>query len=68
MRNADNYLRATSFHEKRITFMKGLCGEGYTFLGVYTLAPDSSPRRLVWQRVADQIDLRNLEELESLRQ
>ena len=66
-RNADNYLRATSFHELRITFMKNLTSEGYTFLGIYRLSHKSSPRRLVWQRVAERLDLRHLEDLEHLR-
>lgn len=66
-RNADNYLRATSFRELRITFMKNLTGGGYTFLGIYRLAPASSPRRLVWQRLADRLDLRHLEILDELR-
>jgi len=66
-RNADNYLRATSFRELRITFMKGIVGEGYTFLGIYALAPESSPQRLVWQRVADRLDLRHLDGLDLLR-
>jgi len=68
IRNRDNYLRATSFHELRITFMKNITGDGYTFLGVYGLATTSSSQRLVWQRVANQVDLRHLDQLELLRQ
>lgn len=67
-RNQDNYLRAISFHELRITFMKDITGNGYTFLGIYGLSTASSPQRLVWQRVADQLDLRHLDQLELLRQ
>ncbi len=66
--NRDNYLRTNSFNEVRITFMKNITGNGYTFLGVYTLAPLSSPRRLVWQRVADHLDLRHLDQLSLLYQ
>lgn len=68
LRNQDNYLRATSFHELRITFMKNITDNGYTFLGIYGLSTDSSPQRLVWQRVADHLDLRHLDQLELLRQ
>ena len=55
-------------HELRITFMKNLVDTGYVFLGVYavdTLASDSS--RIVWKRVADELDLRRLDGLEQLR-
>ena len=67
IRNYDNYLRAASFRELRITFMKGLNGQGYTFLGIYSLASASSPRRLLWQCVADRLDLRHLDRLERFR-
>ena len=68
VRNADNYLRATSFRELRITFMKGITGEGYTFLGIYSLASSSTPEQLVWQRVSEHLDMRRLDHLEHLRQ
>lgn len=77
-RNADNYLRATSFSELRITFMKGLGQKSngstslhdttYTFLGIYRLnTAASDTAHLVWQRVADECDLANLGYLEQLR-
>lgn len=67
-RNADNYLRATSFRELRITFMKGLADTTYTFLGIYRLdLNESDSTRLVWQRVATECDLSNLNYLEQLR-
>ena len=77
-RNADNYLRATTFNELRITFMKGLGRKdtgihvgrdtAYTFLGIYRLNIDrSDSTRLVWQRVAEECDLSNLDYLEQLR-
>ena len=66
-RNADNYLRAISFRELRITFMKGIHKDKYTFLGVYGLAPESSTQRLVWKRLTDKIDLHDLGQLEGLR-
>jgi len=69
MRNADNYLRATSFNELRITFMKGLPSDtSYTFLGIYRLdTAASGSTHLVWQRVAKECDLSNLNYLEQLR-
>ena len=67
-RNADNYLRATSFRELRITFMKGLTDTTYTFLGIYRLDLNmSDSTRLVWQRIATECDLSNLSYLEQLR-
>lgn len=67
-RNADNYLRATTFNELRITFMKGLSDSTYIFLGIYRLAEEQSDdSHLVWQRIADDCDLSNLDYLEQLR-
>lgn len=73
-RNKDNYLRATTFNELRITFMKGIGRDDeaedstYTFLGIYRLNREKSDSsRLVWQRVAEECDLTNLDYLEQLR-
>ena len=73
-RNADNYLRAISFNELRITFMKGISrnksadDSTYTFLGIYRLHRGlSDSTHLVWQRVAEDCDLANLDYLEQLR-
>ncbi|MBR1800957.1 MAG: hypothetical protein IJ767_05605 [Bacteroidaceae bacterium] len=67
-RNADNYLRATTFNELRITFMKGLSDSAYIFLGIYRLAEEQSDdSHLVWQRIADDCDLSNLDYLDQLR-
>ena len=71
-RNTDNYLRASSFNELRITFMKNLpqatADSAYTFLGVYRLnIGQSDSTHLVWQRVAKECDLANLDYLEQLR-
>ena len=68
IRNHDNYLRSVSFNELRITFMKNITSEGYTFIGIYKLAPSSTPQRLVWQRIAERLDLRHLDQLDLLRQ
>lgn len=73
-RNKDNYLRATTFNELRITFMKGIVRDDetedstYTFLGIYRLNLEKSDSsRLVWQRIAEECDLSNLDDLEQLR-
>lgn len=69
IRNADNYLRVTSFAELRITFMVGLPGKpSYTFLGVYCLDElCSDTARLVWKRIATECDLNHLDLLNQLR-
>ena len=68
MRNADNYLRVTSFKELRVTFMKNVQDSTYTFIGVYRLDPQhSDSTRLMWQRVLDYCDLHQLDYLEQLR-
>jgi len=73
-RNADNYLRATTFNELRVTFMKGIGrnqtadDSTYTFLGIYRLNREQSDSlHLVWQRVAEECDLTKLDYLEQLR-
>lgn len=67
-RNSDNYLRATTFRELRITFMKDLSDSTYTFLGIYRLSEtQSDSSRLVWERVLDSCDLSALDQLELLR-
>ena len=48
--------------------MKIYAKKGYTFLGIYKLAPSSTPQRLVWQRIAERLDLRHLDQLDLLRQ
>jgi len=69
LRNADNYLRAKSFAELRITFMKGLPGDSaFTFLGIYALdIAASDTTRLVWKRVTTECDLRRLDRLQQFR-
>ncbi|MBR3092821.1 MAG: hypothetical protein IKG99_07335 [Bacteroidaceae bacterium] len=67
-RNADNYLRVTTFKELRITFMKDVQDSTYTFLGIYRLDHSKSDSTiLVWERVAKDCDLSNLDYLEQLR-
>lgn len=68
MRNYDNYYHELRVNEVRLTFMRNLVDSGYVFLGVYRMdlaASDSS--KCVWERVADQCDLNNLNNLEKFR-
>ena len=51
-----------------ITFMKNLVDTGFVFCGVYRMSLEQSDTtRLVWERVADELDLLNIEYLEQLR-
>ena len=68
MRNADKYRHDQRLNEVRITFMKNLVDTGYVFLGVYRLSlSQSDTTQCVWERVADECDLSNLDYLEELR-
>lgn len=69
LRNTDRYLQYRRMDELRITFMKDLVDTGYVFLGVYRLSlSQSDTTRCVWQRVADEVDLHDIDKLEKLRQ
>jgi len=68
MRNYDNYCHEVRINEVRLTFMKNLVDTGYVFLGVYRMRlAESDTTHCVWERVADECDLRNLDYLESFR-
>ena len=67
-KNRSRLFFAQRYDELRITFMKNLTDTGYVFLGVYRIDRNASDStRLVWQRVADELDLRHLDRLEQLR-
>ena len=67
-KNRSRLFFAQRYDELRITFMKNLTDTGYVFLGVYRVDRNASDStRLVWQRVADELDLRHLDRLEQLR-
>lgn len=52
----------------RITFMQGLSPQGFTFLGVYAQdAEKTTDEHAIWVRVASEVDLSNLKELQALR-
>lgn len=68
IRNSDRYLQYRRMDELSIPFMKDLVDTGYVFLGVYRLSlSKSDTTRYIWQRVADEVDLYDIDKLEELR-
>ena len=68
IRNQDRLVAYRDLNELRITFMRGLTPDSITYLGVYRLdLKRSTPQRLVWQRVLDDLDLNRLSYIEELR-
>jgi len=67
-RNIDQFNHCSRLNEIRITFMKNLIDTNYVFLGVYRLSFDlSDSTKVIWERVANECDLNNLDYLEELR-
>lgn len=67
-RNEHLYFTVKRTNELRITFMKNLTDTGYVFLGIYrTNLTLSDNTHVVWERVADECDLSNLNYLQQLR-
>lgn len=67
-RNEQLYFYAIRTNEVRITFMKNLIDTGYVFLGIYRVnLTQSDSTHIVWERVADECNLNNLDFLEQLR-
>ena len=67
--NAKLYYERLTKDELRITFMRDLVDGFYVFLGVYRLDRElSNIRYCVWRRVADELDLGRLSNLEQLRE
>ena len=68
MRNRDKYDHERRLNEVRITFMKNLVDTGYVFVGIYRLSLQQSDTiNCVWERVAEECDLSNLDYLDELR-
>lgn len=68
MKNRDKYDHERRLNEVRITFMKNLVDTGYVFVGIYRLSLQQSDTiRCVWERVAEECNLNNLDYLEELR-
>ncbi len=67
-RNEQLYYYAIRTNEVRITFMKNLIDTGYVFLGIYRVnLTQSDSTHIVWERMADECSLNNLDFLEQLR-
>lgn len=67
-RNEQLYFYTIRTNELRITFMKNLIDTGYVFLGIYRVnLTQSDSTHIVWERVADECNLNNLDFLEQLR-
>lgn len=67
-KNANLYFTVMRTNELRITFMSGLTDSTFIFLGIYrTDLQHSDSTHIVWERIADELDLRNLDYLEQLR-
>ena len=67
--NAERYNVAIRFKELRLTFMRGLRSDSaFTFLGAYRISVAlTDTTRTVWERVALDIDLEHLDNLQKLR-
>lgn len=66
--NMNQYHHYVRLNEIRITFMKNLVDTNYVFLGVYRMSMElSDTTKCVWERVANECDLNNLDYLEELR-
>ncbi len=67
-RNIDHFNHNSRLNEIRITFMKNLVDTNYVYLGVYRMSMElSDSSKVVWERVANECDLNNLDYLEELR-
>ena len=66
--HAESYYLARNMNDVRLTFMRGLKDSTFTFLGVYRMSLEKSDStRVVYERIADECDLRALDYLEQLR-
>lgn len=67
-RNIDQFNHCSRLNEIRVTFMKNLIDTNYVYLGVYRLSLElSDSSKVVWERVANECNLNNLDYLEELR-
>ena len=68
--SSNGYYIAKRLNEVRLTFMQNLPADTshFVFLGVYRFSlTRSDTTRIVWERVADEVDLRHLDYLERFR-
>ena len=70
LRNSELYYNGRRNRDIRLTFMKGFEGDSaFVFLGVYRFSLEQSDTtHVVWERVADEVNLLHLEALEQLRE
>ena len=67
-RNSEIYYVLLHRNEIRLTFMKNLVDSGYVFLGVYRmLREESDTAHNVWERVQNDVNLHDLQELYKCR-
>jgi hypothetical protein len=68
MRNIAQYWLYLRINEIRLAFVKNLVDTGYVFTGAYRMSLEhSDTTHILWERVADEVDLEHLEYLENLR-
>ena len=68
IRNTQQYYHYLRLNELRIAFVRNLVDSNFVFTGVYRMSLElSDTTKLVWERVADEVDLNNLDYLETLR-
>ena len=67
-RNKEHHWMYSRLDELRLTFMKNFVDTGYVFLGVYRMSlTQSDTTKVVWVRVAEEVDIDDLDAVEALR-
>lgn len=67
-RNINQYWFYRRLNEIRLAFVKNLVDTGYVFTGAYRMSMEhSDTTHILWERVADEVDLNNLNYLNELR-
>ena len=67
-RNVDQYYFYYRLDEIRLAFVKNLVDSGFVFTGAYRLSRElSDTTKIIWERVADEVDLNRLDYIEELR-
>lgn len=68
MQNRQHYYTQKQSNRLAITFMKDIRDSGYVFCGVYRMSLElSDTTHVVWERVADEVDLLHIDALEQFR-
>lgn len=67
-RNINQYWFYLRINEIRLAFVKNLVDTGYVFTGAYRMSKEhSDTTKIIWERVADEVDLNSLNYLNELR-